>query len=170
VILVRVGDFPNDLLERLSRRTGIPIAPGWLDPAPAFNQNRGQYDSTRLLTALKSGSHETVMGAAACDLFIPVLTFVFGEAEMNGRAAIFSIHRLREEFYGLPPDSGLLEERAVRELRHEAGHLQGLTHCRDWSCVMSPSHSVEGVDSKGERYCTECAKRIEAATNAPPLA
>ncbi len=165
MILVRVGNFPGDLLERISRRTRIPIAPSWLDPAQAFNKGRGQYDSTRLLAALKN-LHEIVIGAAACDLFIPVMTFVFGEAEMNGRAAIFSIHRLREEFYGMPSDPRLLEERAVRELWHEAGHLQGLAHCRDWSCVMSPSHSVEGVDAKTERYCAECAQRIEAAAMA----
>lgn len=80
---------------------------------------------------------------------------------MNGRAAIFSIHRLREEFYGLPPNPGLLEDRAVRELWHEAGHLRGLAHCPDWSCVMSPSHSIERVDAKGDRYCSECLGRMQ---------
>ncbi len=161
MILVPIGNFPEDLLDRLSRRTRIPLASGRLDPAAAWNSARGQYDSTQLLAGLKAGYHEAVIGAAACDLFIPVLTFVFGEAEMNGRAAIFSIHRLREEFYGLPPNPGLLEDRAVRELWHEAGHLRGLAHCPDWSCVMSPSHSIERVDAKGDRYCSECLGRMQ---------
>src|ERR1022692_4315227 len=36
------------------------------------------------------------------DLYVPVLTFVFGEAQLTGSCAVVSLHRLREEFYGLP--------------------------------------------------------------------
>ena len=161
MLLVPVGDFPRDLLYEISLRARIPIGAGRLDPAFALNPARGQYDSTRLLAELKARFPQgIVIGAAACDLFIPVLTFVFGEAEMPGRAAIFSIHRLREEFYGLPPDRSLLARRALRELWHEAGHLRGLPHCPDWDCVMSSSHSVERVDLKSERYCRECERRL----------
>jgi archaemetzincin len=156
-----VGDFPRDLLYEISFRAHVPIAQGRIDPAPALNPARGQYDSTRLIVELKSRfPGELVIGATACDLFIPVLTFVFGEAEMPGRAAIFSIHRLREEFYGLPPDRPLLINRALRELRHEAGHLHGLSHCPDWTCVMSSSHSVERVDLKSDRYCPACERLL----------
>ncbi len=161
MLLVPVGDFPRDLLHEISLRAGIPIGFGKLDPAFARNPVRNQYDSTRLLAEMKARFPEgMVIGATACDLFIPVLTFVFGEAEMPGRAAIFSIHRLREEFYGLPPDRTLLAARALRELWHEAGHLRGLPHCQDWNCAMSSSHSVERVDSKSERYCRECARKL----------
>lgn len=159
--LVPVGAFPGDLLEEISREPGMVVAPSMLDPAAAFNSGRGQYDSTRILTELKVRYPDgLVVGATACDLYIPVLTFVFGEAEMPGRAAIFSIHRLREEFYGLPPNSSLLRERALREMRHEIGHLHGLTHCPDWACVMSSSHSVERVDAKSARYCAECEEKL----------
>jgi len=160
VILVPVGDFPEALLAKLSRRTKIPLGPARIDPGVAWNPARGQYDSTRLLADLKAHYPDTVIGATVCDLFIPVLTFVFGEAEMPGRSAIFSIHRLREEFYGLPPDPALLASRAVRELWHELGHLHGLAHCRDAACVMSPAHSVAQVDTKGEYYCATCLGRL----------
>jgi archaemetzincin len=161
MLLVSVGEFPRDLLEEISRRTRIPVAPGTLDPAAALNAARGQYESTRLLAVLKERYREgIVVGAAACDLYVPVLTFVFGEAEMPGRAALFSIHRLREEFYGLPPDRSLLIDRAVRELWHEVGHLHGLAHCPDWTCVMSASHAVERVDAKSERYCAACERKL----------
>lgn len=161
IVLARVGELPAGLIEELSKRTRIAVAPGTVDPAPAWNRSRNQYESTRLLAELKARHPETlVVGAAECDLFIPVLTFVFGEAEMPGRAAVFSIHRLREEFYGLPPQRPLLVSRALRELWHEVGHLRGLPHCPDWSCIMSSSHSVERVDAKGEAYCRECERRL----------
>lgn len=160
MILVPIGDFPADFLERLSRRTQIPLGPPGVDPAVAWSPLRDQYESTRLLAELKARYNGRVVGATACDLFVPVLTFVFGEAEMPGRAAIFSIHRLREEFYGLPPDPDLLERRALRELWHEVGHLHGLPHCPDWSCVMSSAHSVERVDTKDDRYCAACRVKV----------
>lgn len=161
MILVPVGSFSQELLEELSRLTGIPPGPARVDPEVAYHAARNQYDSTRLLAELKAKYDGPVVAATACDLFIPVLTFVFGEAEMPGRAAIFSIHRLREEFYGLPPNPELLLSRALRELWHELGHLHGLAHCRDSSCVMSSSHSVEQVDVKEEWYCPACGRLLE---------
>lgn len=160
-VLTPVGDFPQDLLQELAATSRLTIVPARVDPALALSPARGQYDSTRLLIELKRRYPGTVVvGATECDLFIPVLTFVFGEAEMPGQAAIFSTHRLREEFYGLPPNRELLMARALRELRHEYGHLRGLPHCPDWSCVMSPSHAVERVDAKSDAYCRECQAHL----------
>ncbi len=161
-LLVPVGDFPADLLEKLSRRTRMAMGPGRVDPAGAWHPERRQYDSSRLIAALKAAYPVPVIGATSLDLFVPVLTFVFGEAEMPGRAGIFSIHRLREEFYGLPRNPALLEARALRELLHEFGHLRGLAHCPDWSCIMSSAHSVERVDAKGDGFCADCRARVEA--------
>ncbi|MGB9605703.1 MAG: hypothetical protein ACPL88_07485, partial [Bryobacteraceae bacterium] len=94
--------------------------------------------------------------------FIPVFSYVFGEAELGGRAAVFSIYRLREEFYGLPPEPTRLLERALRELLHELGHLAGLVHCHDATCVMRPSHSVEQIDARDADYCAACWRLLEA--------
>ena len=162
MILAPVGDFPQDLLEELSFRTAIPMGGRRINLDVAFDAGRRQYHSTILIEELKKAYPGTVIGATSLDLFIPVLTFVFGEAEMPGRAAIFSMHRLRQEFYGLPPDGDLLIERSLKELNHELGHTAGLAHCRDPFCVMSSSASVERVDSKDTAFCPACDARVRS--------
>lgn len=161
VRLVAIGDFSEVLLEELSRRTRIPRLAGRFDPSPALDPARGQCDSTRLILALRNRYAIPVVGAARLDLFIPVFSYVFGEAELGGRAAVFSIYRLREEFYGLPPNPALLLERALRELLHELGHLAGLVHCQEATCVMRPSHSVEQIDARDADYCEACWRLLD---------
>ncbi len=168
LVAVEIGAFPDGLLETLVRKVGsmmgleVSSSQQRLDPAMAYDERRKQLLAARLLTELRQigKEDERLIGAASLDLFNPVLTFVFGEAEMPGRAAVFSIHRLRQEFYGLPPDSRLLEERAAKEMLHELGHTFGLTHCPDVSCVMSSCHSVEAVDLKSETLCRRCGSRL----------
>jgi len=94
------------------------------------------------------------------DLFIPVLTFVFGEAQLGGRAAVVSTFRLRSEAYGLPPDPELLLARLTREVLHELGHTYGLVHCTDSACVMASTTYVEQIDLKGPSFCTGCLTEL----------
>jgi len=82
------------------------------------------------------------------DIYVPVLTFLFGEAQLNGKLSLVSVCRLHEEFYSGTSDSGLLLERTLKESLHELGHNYGLIHCHDWDCVMHSSNSVEEVDIK----------------------
>jgi archaemetzincin len=82
---------------------------------------------------------------------------------------VVSVHRLRQEFYGLPADSGVLRERLVREAVHELGHTFALRHCDDWQCAMASSSSVEAIDLKGPALCPMCrAKILGAASLTPP--
>jgi archaemetzincin len=101
-----------------------------------------------------------VLAVTEADLYVPVLTFVFGEAQLGGPRAIVSAHRLREEFYGLPRDEKKLDARLAKEALHELGHTLGLRHCDDWRCVMASSHAVERLDLKEAQYCRQCAQRI----------
>jgi archaemetzincin len=101
-----------------------------------------------------------MLGVTAVDLYIPILTFVFGEAQMAGPCAVVSAHRLRQEFYGLPPDPDLLRHRLLKESVHEIGHTLNLTHCEDYTCVMAPSHAVEWIDLKESSLCAACHSQI----------
>ena len=100
------------------------------------------------------------LGVTMLDLYIPILTFVFGEAQMGGPCGIISGHRLRQEFYGLPADEELLFERLIKEAVHELGHALDLTHCDDYECAMAPSHGVEWIDLKNAAFCEGCSSRI----------
>jgi archaemetzincin len=155
----------NELSERLTQSIQLPIRlrKPWFDPETAFDPSRGQYNSTRLLRMLldhPSSEAEKILGVTGVDLFTPVLTYVFGEAQLEGRAAVVSVHRLRPEVYGLPPDDSVLFGRLLKESVHELGHSFGLLHCSDPSCVMHASTYVEEIDLKLAGFCTSCREIV----------
>jgi archaemetzincin len=132
-----------------------------------FNPVRNQYNSTSLLAQLIKNSHDNagkIIGVCNVDLFIPILTYVFGEAQLEGIAAIVSTYRLRNEFYGGKPDKQLLMERLLKETTHELGHTYGLYHCHTPGCVMTSSTYVEDIDEKSVMFCKECNAVIQQGT------
>jgi archaemetzincin len=149
--------------EELRRVFGVNVEQRYprFDPELAYDSSRGQYNSRLLLAALlaeaPSGTGR-ILGVTSVDLFIPVLTWVFGEAQLDGAAAIVSFHRLDNEIYGLPASEDLLFERLRKEAIHELGHTYNLVHCHDDRCVMSSSTYVDGVDIKSARFCAECTR------------
>src|SRR5271166_3850271 len=110
--------------------------------------------------ALRQQQHLAAAGSDRHDLYIPILTFVFGEAQLGGKGAVVSHHRLRQEFYGLPEDADLLANRLLIESVHELGHTLSLTHCHDYQCAMAPSHAVEWIDIKDSGFCEDCLSRV----------
>lgn len=145
-------------------RTPCRIRPEPFDIGFALDAARNQYYSTAILQRLERNADldARILGVASSDLFVPVLTFVFGEAQLDGACAVVSTARLKEEFYGLPPSEQLLRERLVKEAAHELGHTFGLRHCSDWRCVMTSSHAVERLDVKTAEFCRVCRKPIFA--------
>ena len=171
VQIVPVGKVEPALLEYLAMALpdgmGGPcsVAARPLDAREAFDPRRRQFHSTRILAqlaALPAPPGTRTLGVADVDLFIPILTYVFGEAQLGGSAAVISAARLRPEFYGLPGDGALFYERCAKEGMHEIGHTLGLVHCPAWDCVMHFSNSIEDVDLKRPSWCRECAGRKTA--------
>jgi len=87
---------------------------------------------------------------------------VFGEAQIGGPCGLVSAHRLRQEFYGLPPNAEMLGQRLLKEAVHEVGHTLALTHCEDYQCAMAPSHAVEWIDLKDVSLCETCRAQVFA--------
>lgn len=134
-----------------------------LDLDSAYDASRRQSNSTALLAQVLQGKEDPSKKRIALvdvDLFIPVLTFVFGEAQLNGTAAIVSTHRLSNQFYGLPKNHNLMLERLEKEIVHELGHTFGLYHCHQFECVMRSSTYVEEIDMKRVYPCEGCADAI----------
>ena len=143
-------------------RVACSVRPDRLDVAFALHRARNQYYSSAILQAMQPlvEPGARLLAVTSVDLYVPVLTFVFGEAQLTGSCAVVSLHRLREEFYGLPPHDDLMRERLVKEAVHELGHTFGLRHCDDWRCVMTSSHAVELLDVKGAEFCFLCGRVV----------
>jgi archaemetzincin len=114
ITLKAFGNIADEVMEKLKDRVGgifhcpVEIEAGFGDLAEAYNPERKQYFSSKLLASLeKSEREERVVGIADVDLYVPRLNFVFGEADVAAGTAIVSLCRLRQEYYGLAPDEAL---------------------------------------------------------------
>lgn len=139
-----------------------------VDLSLIYDHDRNQYNSSGLLLQLINNvPSETlkILGITDIDLFIPIFTFLFGEAQLNGVGALVSIHRLRNEFYGLPSNKELLISRLIKEAIHELGHTFGLIHCFTIRCVMNTSTYVEEIDQKSSLFCKFCEQKIFKSIN-----
>ena len=136
----------------------------------AFDPSRVQYNSSLILQQLIMKpplDAEKLLGVMEVDLFIPILTFVFGEAQLKGTGAVVSTHRLHNRFYGLPEDREVTTDRLLKEAVHELGHTFGLIHCLQNKCVMNSSTYVENIDQKPAELCPLCQKSVKLGKSGP---
>jgi archaemetzincin len=134
-----------------------------VDLASTYDGVRGQYNSSGILLQLLAhppADAVKVLGVVETDLFIPILTFVFGEAQLDGLCSVVSLHRLNNAYYGMPPDEKLLTDRLVKESIHELGHTFGLVHCSSPGCVLNASTYVEDIDQKSDEFCDTCREEL----------
>lgn len=144
----------------------VVVRPAIAVPAEAFDEGRRQFSSSVFLQRLVAefpANALRVLGVTTCDLFIPMLSFVFGQAQLNGRVALLSLARLHQGFYGLPDDRPVFIERTRKETLHELGHTFGLIHCLEKECPMSLSTTIQLLDRKGGRYCPSCSVLLREA-------
>uniref|UniRef100_A0A7V4G9G2 Peptidase M54 n=1 Tax=Desulfobacca acetoxidans TaxID=60893 RepID=A0A7V4G9G2_9BACT len=163
--LVPLGPVDPEILRslRLALKKFFPLSVRILTPHPlpphTFHLGRGQYHSNKILEYLVNEVNPRalrLLGITAVDLYIPILTFVFGEAQLGGRAAVVSLFRPRGDAGGIRPPKLVLLKRLIKLSLHELGHTFGLPHCRQEGCLMGFSYNLEKLDEKPLAFCRYC--------------
>ena len=98
-----VGWIDPEILEKVGVifRRDVRVEPQELDLDTFYDPVRDQYHSTAILKHFileRPAGTDRSCFLVTEDLYIPILTFVFGEAHMHGRHCIVSSHRLRRSF------------------------------------------------------------------------
>lgn len=142
------------------------IAPPLEYPGYAYDNKRLQYDAGAILKVFESvsfHSYTKVIGILDADLFVPILTYVFGEARQGGKCALVSLHRLRKNPDGSEASSPVLFERAAKVALHELGHLFNLIHCDNERCLMHFSGGIRDLDRAPPYFCRYCSVYLRDA-------
>jgi len=155
LIIQPFGNVPKEVLRNLAEDLGIFKAECQIKkpadiPMDAYNSRRQQYRSEILLSLCSRLDGDKILGITNVDLFAEPLNFVFGQAEIGGRASIISTARLPH------PNQSVFRERIIKEAIHELGHTFGLVHCDNSRCVMYFSNSLADTDYKRKEYCKKC--------------
>ena len=169
ILLISQGNFEKDFLDKIARdvvqeyHSLVGLEESHIDLSEYYDPMRHQYDGNELLKKIDSlyplPSVKKV-GLFRVDLFIPILTYIFGQATFRGSTGIASIYRLRNEQYGMKKDEALLLDRFSKVVIHELGHTFGLIHCLIPTCVMRSSTYVEDIDQKSHHLCGQCRDKI----------
>lgn len=130
----------------------------WPDPKEAIISARNQYNAAQIMKTLAGNLKGPVkrIGIIAKDISLPFLTYVFGEAQIGGEAAVISTYRLERGKAGAKPARALVYERLSKITIHETGHLLGLSHCLNPQCIMSFSIGLGKLDKLTLKFCNRC--------------
>lgn len=126
-------------------------------PDFAYMPVRSQYDASKILKSLaaETDGAPLKLGVTQGDLSIPILTYVYGESQLGGKAAVISLHRLFDV------DRQVVYLRAAKIGVHEVGHLLGLEHCWEAGCLMRFSKQLDQLDRLPLRFCSSCEYEID---------
>ncbi|MEI7725046.1 MAG: archaemetzincin family Zn-dependent metalloprotease [Bacteroidota bacterium] len=169
ITLISFGYFEKEMLEQIAEavklefRCSLNLRDGHIDLSEFYDPARRQYNGNYLLKhvdALPVPESNKTLGLFNVDLFIPILTYIFGQAFLGGRSGIASLYRLNNTSYGMKMDGALLLDRFKKEVIHELGHTFGLIHCNNPTCVMRSSTYVEDIDQKDHSLCLKCRNEI----------
>ncbi|MGB3340305.1 MAG: archaemetzincin family Zn-dependent metalloprotease [bacterium] len=160
--LKTIGDVKPSLLDNVLKTLDflpVKLIKDANYPVFAFEPKRNQYYAKKIIEKMVMelpADCEKLVGITDIDLCTPVLTFVYGEAQLDGKVAVVSMKRLRQSFYSLPADNALLVKRLAKVIIHELGHCYGLVHCNDGRCVMYLSNNIVSIDNKNDNFCIRC--------------
>lgn len=173
VVLLSIGAVSKELISELAKGieliiygSNVVVYKEPLEiPDRAFDHVRKQYLASEILRKIAKAYGDPFkhlcLGVTTVDLYAPGHNFIFGEADQLEGVAVVSIYRLKPSFYGNAENEQLIRERLLKEAVHELGHLMGLSHCKDPSCVMRFSNWIGEVDRKNTVFCLSCGNKIK---------
>lgn len=169
ILLITHGHFERNNLEIIAESITseflfpVKFKENHADLTDFYDPTRRQYDGNKLIKLLDFISDPDslkVIGLFRVDLFIPILTYIFGQAVYKGKSGIVSIYRLKNEQYGMIKDDNLLLDRFIKVISHELGHTFGLAHCHVPTCLMRSSTYIEDIDQKNQTLCNNCRAEL----------
>lgn len=167
--MISQGNFETEFIRKIekevNREYGLTTyhEESYIEMGEFYDPMRRQYDGNKLLKEIDSVKTPPAfikIGLFRVDIFIPILTYIFGQATYMGNAGIASIYRLRNEHYGMKKDEELLLDRFIKVIIHELGHSFGSIHCHLPTCVMRSSTYVEDIDLKSMHLCPKCKQGL----------
>jgi archaemetzincin len=143
-----LDNVSNDVIPKHARRIGP-------------DQNEQFLAGFILDSVLKKEKPQNGIGLMALtevDLYPkPEWSFVFGLASYRDKIAVSSMYRMQKE-----ADFSLALERLLKICSHEIGHMFGLHHCIEASCVMNGTNSMIETDSHSIRLCSLCQRKLNS--------
>ena len=190
VVVVPVGRVDRaevqSALRRVSKVLRRPLELRRPAPVPRSAEDtvRGQYRAGPMLAALRrelvglgvdelvgadvpgtpvpTPSPDATVFVTDVDLYTPSTSGVLGDMDVQHRAAVLSIRRLREAFYRRKADPAKQRARLVKEILRVVGRLVGLADCGDPGCALATTVALADIDRKAERYCARCWKHLSS--------
>jgi archaemetzincin len=164
IVISPIGDLTDELMRRIGSEIErvfeyeTEVIPLMRERDLPVDTIRGQVHSTAVLETISSLAPPhalKVLAVTRADLFIPILTYVFGEAQLGGKSCILSTHRLIEPPCLTTTEQGL-HCRVAKEAIHELGHTFNLRHCPEHHCIMHYCRNLQDVDRKSNDLCRYC--------------
>jgi len=159
-------DIGSDVLEiiaaNIQAQLSLPvnILPAGPLPEQAYHPARRQFNALAVLEHLRQTpvpDQTKVLGVMKADLFIPILTYVFGEAQLGNRCALVSLYRLQHMRDGSPAPLPLFFQRAAKLGVHELLHTFNIIHCDQEDCIMRFIQDLDAVDAQDLVLCRYCS-------------
>jgi archaemetzincin len=92
----------------------------------------------------------------------PDWNYVFGQASLRDRVAVYSFVRYFPEFWGeTSDDPSLVLRRSFKVLAHETAHAFGIRHCTAHLCVMNGSNHLVESDSRPLHLCPQDLRKLQ---------
>jgi archaemetzincin len=151
-------------------------------PAPQFASDRittrrNPYGGQRqlltsdILDALRerlTGDAFALIGITMEDLYPePSWNFVFGQASLRERVAVYSFARYHPRLSGSTAGTDwrmLLLRRSCKVLAHETAHMFGIAHCTYFRCLMNGSNHLAESDARPMHLCPVDLRKLQDAT------